>query len=170
MVTPFASAQRDLLDFERIPEDVFASGERIRKASIGIGDEFPRSACSRDFLMKIATCLIRTGHLAMVGSTMRIPVRNFEPMEAYVAEIEGLSGSPVWVRPTDYFNAAQKNGGEEKPFVPFNSDTDVFFLGMLHGRWAISKAAMEGLSAQYAEQMISGMSIIVPAPQDPGSY
>jgi hypothetical protein len=46
--------------------------------------------------------------------TLRIPVKDFEPMEAYVAEIEGLSGSPVWVRPTDYFNAAQKDGGEEK--------------------------------------------------------
>jgi hypothetical protein len=74
--------------------------------------------------------------------TLRIPVKNFEPMEAYVAEIEGLSGSPVWVRPTDYFNVAQKDGSEEKPSVPFNGDTDVIFLGLLQGRWAVSKAAM----------------------------
>jgi hypothetical protein len=84
-------------------------------------------------------------------------------MEAYVAEIEGLSGSPVWLRPTDYFNVAQEDGGEQKPSVPFNGDTDVIFLGLLHGQWAISKAVMEGQTAQYTEKMISGMSIIVPA-------
>jgi hypothetical protein len=93
----------------------------------------------------------------------RIPVKNFEPMEAYVAEIEGLSGSPVWVRPTDNINAAQKDGGEAKPSVPLNADTDLIFLGLLHGRWAVSRTVMEGLNAQYAENMLSGMSIIVPA-------
>ena len=74
-----------------------------------------------------------------------------------------ISGSPVWVRPTDYFNAEQNDGGKEKPPVPFSGDTDVILLGLLHGRWAISKQAMEGLSAQYTEEMVSGMSIIVPA-------
>jgi hypothetical protein len=39
----------------------------------------------------------------------------------------------------------------------------VIFLGLLHGQWAISKAVMEGQSAQYTEKMISCMSIIVPA-------
>lgn len=163
-VTPFASAQRDLLDLEPISEHLFASGERMRQASIGVGEEitavgvFTRFSYHEDRHLPI----VRTGHLAMLP-TLRIPVKNFEPMEAYVAEIEGLSGSPVWVRPTDHFDAAQKDGGEEKPSVPFNDDTDVIFLGLLHGRWAVSKAAMEGQSAQYTEEMISGMSIVVPA-------
>ena len=38
-VTPFASAQRDLLDLEPVPEHLFTSGERMRKAPIGVGDE-----------------------------------------------------------------------------------------------------------------------------------
>ena len=84
-------------------------------------------------------------------------------MEAYVAEIEGLSGSPVSVTRLDYFNAPQKDRGAPKPLVPFNGDSDVIFLGLLHGRWAVSETAMEGQSAQYTEKMISGMSIIVPA-------
>ena len=106
--------------------------------------------------------IIRTGNLAMLPS-LRIPVKNFEPMEAYVAEIEGLSGSPIWVRPTAYFNAAQKDAGAEKPSVPFNDDTDMLFLGLLHGQWEVSEGAMEGRSAQYTQNMTSGMSIIVPA-------
>jgi len=37
------------------------------------------------------------------------------------------------------------------------------FLGLLHGPWEVPKRAMEGQSAQYTKNMISGMSIIVPA-------
>jgi hypothetical protein len=162
-VTPFASAQRDLLDLEPVPEHLFTSGERMRKAPIGVGDEITAIGMFTRFSDEDRHLpIVRTGHLAMLP-TLRIPVKNFEDMEAYVAEIEGLSGSPVWVRPTDYFNAAQKDGGEEKPPVPFNGDTDVMFLGLLHGRWAVSEEAIEGQSAQYTEKMVSGMSIIVPA-------
>jgi len=38
-VTPFASARRDLLDLEPVPEHLFTSDQRIRNASIGVGDE-----------------------------------------------------------------------------------------------------------------------------------
>jgi hypothetical protein len=162
-VTPFPPAQRDLLDFEPVPEHLFTSGERMRKASIGVGDEITAIGVFTRFSYEDRHLpIVRSGNLAMLPA-LRIPVQHFEPMEAYVAEIEGLSGSPVWVRPTDYFHAAQKDGGEVKPSVPFNGDTDVIFLGLLHGRWAISQEAMEGQSAQYTEKMISGMSIIVPA-------
>jgi hypothetical protein len=162
-VTPFASAQRDLLDLEPVPEHLFTSGERMRKASIGVGDEITAIGVFTRFSYEDRHLpIVRTGHLAMLP-TLRIPVKYFEPMEAYVAEIEGLSGSPVWVRPTDYFNAAQKDGGKEKPSVPFSCDTDVIFLGLLQGRRAVSEAAMEGQSAQYTEKMTSGMSIVVPA-------
>jgi hypothetical protein len=54
-------------------------------------------------------------------------------------------------------------GARKKPSVPFYGDTDVIFLGLLHGPWAVSKAAMEGQSAQYTEKMTAGMSIVVPA-------
>ncbi|MGC1966678.1 MAG: hypothetical protein WA673_09470, partial [Candidatus Acidiferrales bacterium] len=119
-VTPFAPARRDLLDLEPVDEHVFSSAERIRKASIGVGDEIAAIGMFTRFSYEDRHLpFVRTGHLAMLPSP-GIPVKNFEPMEAYVAEIEGLSGSPVWVRPTDSFNAAQKDGGEVKPSVPSN--------------------------------------------------
>jgi hypothetical protein len=92
--------------------------------------------------------------------TIPIPVKNFDPMEAYVAEIEGLSGSPIWVRST---NAAQKVGLGDDASVPSSDDTYVFFLGLLHGRWEVPNDAMEGQSTQHTQNMTSGMSIIVPA-------
>jgi hypothetical protein len=112
-VTPFASAQRDLLDLEPVPEHLFTSGERIREASIGVGDEITAIGVFTRFSYEDRHLfIVRTGNLAMLLS-LRIPVKNFEPMEAYVAEIEGLSGSSVWVRPTDYSNVAQKDGARE---------------------------------------------------------
>ena len=162
-VTPFAPIQRDLLDIEPIPEHLFGSDESMRKASVGVGDEITAIGMFTRFSSEDRhQPIVRTGHLAMLP-TLRIPVKNFQLMEAYVAEIEGLSGSPVWVRPTADFNASQKDEGEEKPSVPLNGDTDTIFLGLLHGRWEIADRAMQGLSAQYTKNMTSGMSIIVPA-------
>ncbi|HEX8798367.1 MAG TPA: hypothetical protein VF772_07140, partial [Terriglobales bacterium] len=161
--TPFAPAQRDQLDLEPVPEHLFSSGERMGKASIGVGDEITAIGMFTRFSYEDRHLpIVRTGNLAMLP-TLRIPVKNFEPMEAYVAEIEGLSGSPLWVRPTASFNAGQKDGGEEKQSVPLNGDTEMIFLGLLHGRWEIGERAMQGLSAQYTKNMTSGMSIIVPA-------
>jgi hypothetical protein len=162
-VTPFAPTQWDLLDLEPVPEHLFASSERMRKASIGVGDEITGIGVFTRFSYEDRHLpIIRTGNLAMLP-TVHIPVKDFEPMEAYIAEIEGSSGSPIWVRPNAYFNAAQKGGGVEKPSVPFSGDTEMTFLGLLHGRWEVSKRAMEGHNAQYTENMVSGMSIIVPA-------
>lgn len=166
-VTPFAPLQLDLLDLEPIPEHLFTSAGRTGKASYGVGDEiaaigvFTRFSYIEDPHLPI----VRTGTLAMLP-TLPISVKNFEPMEAYIAEIEGLSGSPIWMRPTA-LNAAQKNEDGEKPSVPFDGDTDMVLLGLLHGRWEIPKEAMQGQSAHYTENMISGMSIIVPVHKIP---
>jgi hypothetical protein len=45
-VTPFASAQRDLLDLEPVPEHLFTSGERMRKAPI-VGTKSASAAAAR---------------------------------------------------------------------------------------------------------------------------
>lgn len=158
-VAPFAPAQLDLLDLEPVPEHLFASGERTGKTAIGVGDEIAAIGVFTRFSHEDRHLpIVRNGNLAMVPP-LRIPVKNFEPMEAYVAEIDGLSGSPIWVRATADFNTVQKDRGEEKPPVP----SDLIFLGLLHGRWEVPKEAMKGLSAQYTEHITSGMSIIVPA-------
>jgi hypothetical protein len=162
-VTPFAPAQRDHLDLEPVSEHLFTSSERMHKASIGVGDQITAIGVFTRFSHEDRHLpIVRTGTLAMLP-TLRIPVKNFEPMEAYVAEIEGLSGSPVWAKPTEYSNAVQKDIGAEKPSLPFNGNTDVIFFGLLHGRWRVPEEAMEGLSAPYTQNTISGMSLIVPA-------
>ena len=168
-VTPFEPAQWDIdpatrpvgvLDVEPVPEHLFTSGARTRQTSIGVGDEITAIGVFTRFSYEDRHLAIaRTGNLAMMPP-IPIPVKNFDPMEAYVAEIEGLSGSPIWVRST---NVAQKVGLGDGASVPSSDDTDMFFLGLLHGSWEVPKEAMEGRSAQYTQNMTSGMSIIVPA-------
>lgn len=146
-ITPFAPSQWNLLGIEPVPTDLFASSEKVRGGSIGVGDEitaiteFTRFTFGEDRHMPI----IRTGHLAMLPA-LPLPVKSFDPMEAYVGEIEGLSGSPVWTRPT-------ASSGEPNPIL----------LGLLHGQWEIAAGAVRGLSAQYTSKITSGMSLIVPA-------
>jgi hypothetical protein len=158
-VTPFAPARLDLLDIEPVPEHLFTPGE----ASIGAGDEIAAIGVFTRFSYEDRHLpMVRTGNLAMMPA-LHVPVKNFDPMEAYVAEIDGLSGSPMWVRSTACLNATPRDGGGTKPSVRFSSDTDMLFLGLLHGRWEIAKKAMEGRSAEYTQNMTSGMSIVVPA-------
>jgi hypothetical protein len=169
VVAPFEPAQWDidpatrpvgLLDVEPIPEHLFTSRERTRQTSIGVGDEITAISVFTRFSYEDRHLPIaRTGNLAMIP-TIPIPVKNFDPMEAYVAEIEGLSGSPIWVRSTD---AAQKVRLGDEASIPSCDNTYMLFLGLLHGRWEVPKEAMEGQSAQYTQNMTSGMSIIVPA-------
>jgi hypothetical protein len=65
-VTPFASAQRDLLDLEPVPEYLFTSGERMRKASIGVGDEITAIGVFTRFSYEDRHLpIFRTGNLAM---------------------------------------------------------------------------------------------------------
>lgn len=168
-VTPFEPAQWDidpatrsvdLLDVEPVPEHLFTSEERTRQTSIGVGDEIAAIGVFTRFSYEDRHLPIaRTGNLAMMP-TIPIPVKNFDLMEAYVAEIEGLSGSPVWVRST---KAAHEFGLGDEASVPSGDDTNMFFLGLLHGRWEVPKEAMEGQSAKYTQNITSGMSIIVPA-------
>lgn len=87
-VTPFTPSQGDLLDLEPIPQQVFASG--LRKASIGVGDEITAIGVFTRFSYEDRHLPVaRTGNLAMLPP-LRIPVKNFDPMEAYGGD-SGLS-------------------------------------------------------------------------------
>ncbi len=137
------------MDAEPVAEHQLTSSARAHRLSIGVGDEVSAVGLFTRFAYEDRHVpFVRSGKLAMLP-TLSIPVRNFEPMEAYVSEMGGLRGSPVWVREKD-----------ERA-----SSADARFLGMMHGPWELSDGAMQGLSAQYTYDVTSGMSIIVPAPK-----
>ena len=77
-ITPFPPAQWDLLDFEPITEHLFASGERMHSASIGVGDEITAIGVFTRFSYEDRHMpLVKTGNLAMLPA-VHIPVKNFE--------------------------------------------------------------------------------------------
>jgi hypothetical protein len=160
-VTPFGPFQSDLLDLEPIPQHLFALPEEMCDSRIAVGEEIAAIGVFTRFSYHDRHLpIIRTGNLAMLP-TLKIPVKNFEPMEAWVGEIEGLSGSPVWMRrPADMqIKPGYENGKKQS----LSGDSEMLFLGLLHGPWEIPEREMEGQSAHYTECMATGMSVIVPA-------
>lgn len=158
-VLPFGSANFSEYDITWIPEQIFASEKRISEWGIGLGDEIIIIGLFTKFFgASHLIPLVRTGNIAMMPKD-RVPVRDFGPMEAYLAEgrsIGGLSGSPVFVRST--FNIPGKTQRGEIAQVaglgPFH------FLGLMHGHWDLPTSFSE---AQQTEAVNMGVSIIVPA-------
>jgi hypothetical protein len=95
-VTIMAPSERT--DMEYIPEAIFAADETIKRDNIGLGDEISVVGLFTNFVGTSKHFpAVRTGNIAD-----KVPMPD-GPMEVYLAEgrsIGGLSGSPVFVRPT----------------------------------------------------------------------
>ena len=75
--------------------------------------------------------------------TEKVPAKNFNPMEVYLAEgrsIGGLSGSPVFIRQT--VNLMLK--GEDGDDIPFAGLGQLYLLGMMHGHWELPASFTKG--------------------------
>jgi hypothetical protein len=157
-VMPFGSARFDDYDVIWIPEEMFATDEKIEEFQIGLGDElFIVGLFTGFFGRKRLTPIVRTGNIAMMPED-RVPVEGFDPMEAYLAEgrsIGGLSGSPAFVRNTVKM-PMQTAGGKLTAMSGLGGS---HFLGLVHGHWRIPPNA----TATQAEMVNMGVSIIVPA-------
>jgi hypothetical protein len=158
-VTIFASEQIEEYDLNWIPETMFATDERIAESNIGIGDEISVVGLFTRFSGKNRHWPIaRTGNIAMMPDEP-IPLKDYGPMEAYLAEgrsIGGLSGSPVFVRET--VNSPSVNAKRE-PY-PFFGQGGLFFLGLMHGHWEVPLGFK---SIEQTEAVNMGISIVVPA-------
>jgi hypothetical protein len=159
-VFPFGPTEYQSLDIEWIHyPNMFATPEIIADTGIGIGDEIAAiglftsfSGTNRHFP------IVRIGNIAMLP-TERVPVKEFDPMEVYLAEgrsIGGLSGSPVFVRQTVNATIPGADGKQ----VPFAGTGQIYFLGLIHGHWNLP-VSLERSSQ--AEAVNMGISIVVPA-------
>ena len=160
-VTPFAPSGFENLDVDwvRFPEMV-VTPESMQKYGIGIGDEIAVIGLFTGFSGRERHFPIaRIGNLAMVPSE-RVPVKDFDPMEAYLAEgrsIGGLSGSPVYVRQTVN---VQVPGPDGKTPLAFAATGAIFLLGLMHGHWDLPKGFSSLIQGETTNM---GISIVVPA-------
>ncbi|MFZ0884282.1 MAG: hypothetical protein WAN14_12860 [Candidatus Acidiferrales bacterium] len=157
-VMPFGSARFDDYDIEWIPEQMFATDQRIKDFDIGLGDElFIIGLFTRFFGITKLTPIVRTGNIAMMPEE-KLPVEGFGDMEAYLAEgrsIGGLSGSPAFVRNT-VTTPMQGTGGKPTSMSGLGGS---HLLGLVHGHWEIQPP----FTTAQAEAVNMGVSIIVPA-------
>jgi hypothetical protein len=157
-VMPFGSPRFHEYDIEWIPEEIFATDQRIAEFEIGLGDELVIIGLfTRFFGTTILTPIVRTGNIAMMPKD-KLPTRDFGDMEAYLAEgrsIGGLSGSPVFVRNTVKTPMQTADG----KLTAMSGLGGSHFLGLVHGHWDIPVS----FTPDKAEAVNMGVSIVVPA-------
>lgn len=158
-VMPMASANIHQYVYRSIPVSLFASAEQITALNIGLGDEIASVGLFRPFhgdgLM--LEPIVRLGSIAMMPSA-RVPNTRFGSIEAYLAEgrsIGGLSGSPVFVRPT--VSLSYQFGSQVTAQVSGAGGT--LLLGLIHGHYDSPADRLMEPSGS----INMGVSIIVPA-------
>ncbi|PZO53344.1 MAG: hypothetical protein DCF16_07335 [Alphaproteobacteria bacterium] len=127
-----------------LTEDMFATEANLKNATIGVGD-----MCYAVGLFRLMTGrernlpFVHTGHIGLMPGEERIPVRNWrrgpnEPATIYVdgylcelTSLEGLSGSPVFVRASMDISGMPIAG---QPDVRV-SYTDIMLLGVWQNAW-----------------------------------
>jgi hypothetical protein len=153
-VIHFGSARFTDYDITWIPEDIFATDNRIEEFDIGLGDEiiaiglFTRFHGSTHLIP-----LVRTGNIAMM------PKDKLGDMEAYLVEgrsIGGLSGSPVFVRNTVNMPVQTPKGTPGH----ISGLGSLHLLGLMQGHW---EAPTSFSDVEQVEAVNMGVSIVVPA-------
>lgn len=155
-----------------IPEDMICGIDKVR-SEIGIGDFCytvglfrPVAGKNRNFP------IVHTGHIAMMPSGWeKIPIRNWRDPHgpeieviAYLVEnqsLRGLSGAPVFVRPTTQITLPT-SGGDISTHLP---KTDFYLLGVWHGAWEGVPDAALSLDRRDTTRVPVGMGIVVPVQQ-----
>jgi len=152
---------------------VLATDARIEECYIGPGDEvFTMGLFHKVRGQEKILPVVRTGNLAMMPTekvTIGIQGKLHES-EVYLTEsrsIDGLSGSPVFVRNTVAMESQVKRGavvGKVDVFVTGWT----YLLGLMHGQWNIREQDYNQLSfptipGANRESIAVGFAVVVPA-------
>ncbi len=157
-VTMFAPSQIRELDIEHIPIDLFLDDQKTREHNIGVGDE----VFIAGLFTKVADTsrnipIVRTGNVAMIpGEEIYFNDRFIAANLIESRSIGGLSGSPVFVRPTLQLQIAEEGG---KPII-LNGPGRIFFFGSVIGHWEVPA---EDFKITVAEAVNMGIAPVVPA-------
>ena len=161
------------IDFLSVPEELVADAARIASEQIGTGDDCYTVGLFRLLAgRKRNLPVVHTGNIALLPKDERIPVKNWETanpkaaktrhVEGYLVQsqsLQGLSGSPVFVRPSvDVDFTAIVDGVLAKLPRPH-----LYLLGVWQGAW--DAPAYEVLAADRGRDLRVpvGMGVVVPA-------
>lgn len=142
----------------------FGLPERLMRLNIGIGDEvhsiglFSAVPGVEDRNIPI----IRYGNISMMSTEVQTELGFTEMYLVEARSIGGMSGSPVFVRPTYGIKMGRTDG---PPVTHFSVGTGSTLLGMAQGHWAIREGEINKPSFTHDSQrgVNYGIALVVPA-------
>jgi hypothetical protein len=152
------------LDIKAVDIKQVGVPERLKQLDIGIGDEIfvtglfsPASGSKRNIP------IVRHGNIAMMPDEQIQTELGFA--DVYLAEVRsigGLSGSPVFVRPTLGLPIPENITGLKMMFGYGHGAT---LLGLMHGHWDIKESDLNKASVMHDSKrgVNMGIGIVVPA-------
>jgi hypothetical protein len=152
------------LDIKAIGVDRFATTERLKKFNVGLGDEvFFMGLFSPASNNERVTPIVRHGSLAMMPSepiSTELGLADVYLIEA--RSIGGISGSPVFVRPTVSIGLSPNEADLASSLGVGNVPT---LLGLAHGHWDIKDWKLNNTLIEPVQKggVNIGIAIVVPA-------
>lgn len=137
----------------------------LAKADVGIGDEV---YCTGLFLPVDSAHqnvpILRQGNLAMMPAEQIQTELGFADMYLIEARsLGGISGSPVFVRPTIEFKVPDRRNG--RPMDVFGAGLGIILLGLMHGHWDVKVQEMNKARFVHDRErgVNMGIAMVVPA-------
>jgi hypothetical protein len=144
MPVTFDMPERDELDLLAFRSVIFADEGVVRQLEIGVGD-----MCYAVGLFRLMAGsernlpIVHTGNIALMPGEERIPLQNWlnpnttarKFVNGYLVEMQnlkGLSGSPVFVRPSRRLDLSMAGQGSMKLRI---GKEDVFLMGIWQSSW-----------------------------------
>ncbi|HVZ18012.1 MAG TPA: hypothetical protein VG897_12890 [Terriglobales bacterium] len=142
-----------------IPIEMFLTDDRINGEHIGIGDEVYFPGLFSYSVGARFSPILRHGNIAMMAKEPIQVDTGFAEVHLIEARsIGGISGSPVFVRPT----MSLRNRAEQ---TMHGVSRDARLLGLIHGHWDIRESDLN--NPRYANARLHGVNvgiaIVVPA-------
>jgi hypothetical protein len=153
-----------LVDIAPVPVDTFGIPQRLSELNIGIGDDTHSIGLFSPFPGNDKNVpIVRFGNVSMMSAEQIQTDLGYTEMYLVEARsIGGMSGSPVFVRPTLSLKIARSNGPPVTGFLPGTGET---LLGMAQGHWDIKEEDINKSSFVHDRKkgVNYGIALVVPA-------
>jgi hypothetical protein len=155
-----------------IPSDILVSEATLQKWPIGIGDICYAVGLFRLLVgRKRNLPIVHTGRIALMPCDERLPVQDWHNpngprrhIEGYLIELQnlkGLSGSPVFVRPTAEWEGLTLSNGSTEAIAA--TVRKFFLLGIWQGSWDARPDEVLAVDRGNEIRVPVGMGTVVPA-------
>jgi len=141
-----------------------ATPEILSLMDVGIGDEvYSTGLFAPADGTKSNIPIVRHGNIAMMpGEQIQTELGYADVYLVETRSLPGISGSPVFVRPTVEFTAKGKKGTPAAVFAPGQG---AMLLGLMHGHWDVKESEMHKAFFEHDRKrgVNMGIGIVVPA-------